>query len=72
MVFVWGSDEFWRFRRQDEGSSEEGSKTAGSNHNTLKEVTIKTHASPQQRSTLVPKKHEGEKYDDYGEVEVEP
>ena len=44
----------------------------GSNHNTLKIVPIKTHALPQQRSTLVHKKHEGEKYDDYGEVEVEP
>jgi hypothetical protein len=44
----------------------------GSNHNTPKEVTINIHALPQQRSTLVHKKHEGEKYDDYGEVEVEP
>ena len=44
----------------------------GSNHNIQKEVPIKTRALPQQRSTLVHKKHEGEKYDDNGEVEVEP
>ena len=44
----------------------------GSNDNSLKEVSIKTHALPQQRSTLVHKMHEGEKHDDYGEVEVEP
>ena len=49
-----------------------GSKIVGSNHNTLKEVPIKTHALPQQRSTLVRKKHEGEKNGEYGEVEVEP
>ena len=44
----------------------------GSNHNTLKEVPINIHALPQQRSTLVHRKHEGEKYDDCGVVEVEP
>ena len=44
----------------------------GSNHNILKEVPIKTHALPQQRSTLVHKKHEGEKYDDYGEAQADP
>ena len=44
----------------------------GSNHNTLKEVPIKIHALPQQRSTLVHKKHEGEKYDDYGEAQADP
>jgi hypothetical protein len=44
----------------------------GRNHNTRKEVPLKIHALPQQRSTLVHRKHEGEKYDDYGEVEVEP
>ena len=72
MVFVGGSDEFWRFLRQDEGSSKEGSKIVGRNHNTLKEVPIKTHALPQQRSTLVRKKHEGEKSCDYGEAEADP
>jgi hypothetical protein len=44
----------------------------GSNHNIQKVVPINIHALPPQRSTLVHKKHEGEKYDDYGEVEVEP
>jgi hypothetical protein len=44
----------------------------GSNHNILKEVPIKIHALPQQRSTLVRKKHEGVKYNDYGEVVVKP
>ena len=44
----------------------------GSNHIIQKEVPIKTHALPQQRSTLVHRKHEGEKYDDCGVVEVEP
>jgi hypothetical protein len=61
-----------RFRRQDEGSSEKGSKVVGSNHNTVKKVPIKTHALPQQRSTLVHGKHEGEKYNDYGEAEADP
>ncbi len=44
----------------------------GSNHNIQKEVPIKIHALSQKRSTLVHKKHEGEKYGDYGEEEVEP
>ena len=44
----------------------------GSNHNIQKEVQSETHALPQQRSTLVHWKHEGEKYDDCGVVEVEP
>jgi hypothetical protein len=44
----------------------------GSNHYTLKEVPIKTHALTQQRSTLVRKKHEGEKYADYGEAQADP
>ena len=69
---MWGSDEFWRFWRQDEGSSEKGSKVVGSNHNTLKEVPIKTHALPQQRSTLVHEKHEGKKSGDYGEAQADP
>ena len=48
------------------------SKVVGSNHKTLKEVSTKTHALPQQRSTLVRKKHEGEKSGDYGEAEADP
>ena len=44
----------------------------GCNHNTLNEVPSKTHALPQQRSTLVHKKHEGEKSGDYGEAEADP
>jgi hypothetical protein len=44
----------------------------GSNHNIQKEVPTKTHALPQQRSTLVREKHEGEKYDDYGEAQADP
>ena len=43
----------------------------GSNHNTLKEAQSETHAFPQQRSTLVHKKHEGEKSGDYGEAEAD-
>jgi hypothetical protein len=31
-----------------------------------------THALPQQRSTLVRKKHEGEKSCDYGKAEADP
>jgi hypothetical protein len=61
-----------RFRRQDEGSSEKGSKVVGSNHNIQKEVPIKTYALPQQRSTLVHKKHECEKAGDYGEAQADP
>ena len=69
---MWGSDEFWRFWRQDEGSLEEGSKVVGSNHNTLKEGPNKTHFYPQQRSSLVWKEQESEKNGEYGAVEVEP
>ena len=57
---------------QHEGSLEKGNKVVGSNHNIQKEVSIKVHALPQQRSTFVHKKHEGEKYDDYGEAEADP
>ena len=44
----------------------------GSNHNNQKEVSIKIHALPQQRSTLVHEKHEDKKSCDYGEAEADP